>query len=234
MKSYAVNFHAVNFHVLTLFPEMIEQATNHSILKRGMAAGHITVNAVNIRDFAANKHKQVDDTPYGGGSGMVMMAPPIYDAVKSIDRPGARFLYLSPHGRVFNQTMAAELSLEEDIVLLCGHYEGIDQRVIDLLEPEEVSVGDYILTGGELAALVMIDAISRLVPGVVGKDESVKNESFSDYLEGGLEYPHYTRPPEFMGLAVPEVLLSGHHGRIEAWRREQSLVYTKNKRPDLL
>ena len=224
----------MNFHVLTLFPEMIEQACNHSILKRALAAETINIRCINIRDFAINKHGQVDDAPYGGGAGMVMMAPPIYNAFLSLRCPQARFLYLSPQGKVLNQSLAAELAQEKDIIMLCGHYEGVDQRVIDFLQPEEISIGDYVLTGGELAALVVIDAVARLAPGVVGKDESIINESFSGPLEGLLEYPQYTRPPIFNDIEVPEVLLSGHHGQIEAWRQEQSLKNTRVKRPDLM
>jgi len=224
----------MNFHILTLFPEMIEQACSHSILKRAAAAKLVNINCTNIRDFAVNKHGQVDDSPYGGGAGMVMMAPPICDAFASIKCPQARFVYLSPQGKVFNQSIAAELAQEKDIIMLCGHYEGVDQRILDFLQPEEISIGDYVLTGGELAALVVIDAVARLVPGVVGKDESIHNESFSGPLAGLLEYPQYTRPPIFNGLGVPDVLLSGHHGHVDAWRRRQSLERTRAKRPDLL
>jgi len=224
----------MNFHILTLFPEMIEQACRYSMLKRAMAAKLLNINCINIRDFAVNKHGQVDDAPYGGGAGMVMMAPPIYGAFVSAGCPQAHFVYMSPQGKVFTQSVAEKLAQERDIILLCGHYEGVDQRVIDHLQPEEISIGDYILTGGELAALVVIDAVSRLIPGVVGKDESIKNESFSDPMEGLLEYPQYTRPSVFNDLEVPEILLSGHHGQIEAWRREQSLKRTRAKRPDLM
>lgn len=224
----------LNFHILTLFPEMIKQACEHSILKRAAAAGLIGVNCINIRDFAVNKHGQVDDAPYGGGAGMVMMAKPICDAFMSVGKSHARFVYLSPQGKVFEQSMAAEFSKEKDIILLCGHYEGIDQRVLDILKPEEVSVGDYILTGGELAALIVIDAVARLVPGVLGANESMDCESFSDRLNGLLEYPQYTRPPTFQGLEVPPVLLSGHHEQIEAWRKNKSIEITKVKRPDMV
>lgn len=224
----------MNFHVLTLFPEMIRQACGHSILKRAIAAGLVRLNCVDIRDYAVNKHGQVDDAPYGGGAGMLMMAPPIYNAFKSISARCPRLVYLSPQGRLFNQKLAAEMAQEEDIILLCGHYEGVDQRVLDLLKPEEISLGDFILTGGELAALLVIDAVARLVPGVVGKGASVNNESFSESLQGRLEYPQYTRPPVFEGLEVPPVLLSGHHGQIEAWRQLKSLEHTRSKRPELL
>jgi len=233
------------FNVLTLFPEMIREATSHSILGRGVRAGHITVNCVNIRDFAINKHGQVDDSPYGGGAGMVMMAPPVFDAYEHV-LAGIRassvhadlrintpvpVIYLSPQGRVLTQKIAEEIAALPEIILLCGHYEGIDERVIEDIVTDEISIGDYVLTGGEPAALVLMDAVSRLVPGVLGKPESFKDESFS---EGLLEYPHYTRPPVFRGKAVPEVLLSGHHGQIAAWRREQARARTAAKRPDLL
>jgi len=221
------------FNVLTLFPEMINEAVSHSIMGRGIRSGHISVNCVNIRDFAANKHGQVDDSPYGGGAGMVMMAPPIYDAYKSLVGEGISppVIYLSPQGRVLTQKKAEKLAALPEVILLCGHYEGLDERIIEEIVTEEISIGDYVLTGGEPAAIVLMDAVSRLVPGVLGKADSYKDESFSDGL---LEYPHYTRPPEFRGRAVPEVLISGHHGNIEKWRKEQSLVRTKAKRPDII
>ena len=224
----------MTFYVLTLFPELIAQACEHSILKRAQNSKIINIQCINIRDFATNKHSQVDDSPYGGGAGMVMMAPPIYEAYKSIDNKNTRFVYLSPQGSVFDQQKAHDLSKGKDIILLCGHYEGVDQRILDMLQPEEISIGDYILTGGELAALVVIDAVARLIPGVVNKQESVNCESFSGPLTGLLEYPQYTRPQEFCGLEVPPVLLSGHHGQIEEWRKNQSLAQTRTKRPDLL
>jgi len=226
------------FNVLTLFPEMINEAVNHSILGRGIRSGLISVNCVNIRDFAINKHGQVDDAPYGGGAGMVMMAPPIFDAYEYVlnrirtnivSHPPV--IYLSPQGRTLTQKIAEEIAAMPEIILLCGHYEGVDERIIEEIVTDEISIGDYILTGGEPAALVLMDAVSRLVPGVLGKAESHKDESFS---EGLLEYPHYTRPPEFRGRAVPDVLLSGHHGQIEAWRRERAVERTQAKRPDLL
>jgi len=224
----------MTFYVLTLFPEMINEAVSHSILGRGIRSGAITVNCVNIRDFAVNKHGQVDDAPYGGGAGMVMMAPPIFDAhehvVKNcLDSPPP-LIYLSPQGRVLTQKIAEELASLPEVILLCGHYEGIDERIIEEIVTDEVSIGDYVLTGGEPAALVLMDAVSRLVPGVLGKADSHKDESFSDGL---LEYPHYTRPPVFRGRAVPDVLLSGHHGHIEAWRRQQAVERTRAKRPEL-
>jgi len=223
----------MTFHVLTLFPEMITEATSHSILGRAIRSGAIHVNPVNIRDFAINKHGQVDDSPYGGGAGMVMMAPPIYDAYQHVQSNKTPVIYLSPQGKVLTQAKAQELSTLGEIILLCGHYEGVDERIIEEIVTEEISIGDYVLTGGEPAALVLIDAVARLVPGVLGKEESYQDESFSasDKL---LEYPHYTRPPDFMGRKVPDVLLSGHHGQIEKWRREQAIERTKTKRPELL
>ncbi len=222
-----------SFYVLTLFPEMIEQTLSYSITGRAINDGLINVEAINIRDFIKDKHRHVDDYPYGGGAGMVMQPQPIYDAYKSIGEraEGSRVLYMSPQGRTFDQSMAEELSKEESIVILCGHYEGVDERVIEEIVTDEVSIGDFVLTGGELAAVTIIDAVSRLVPGVLNKEESHENESFSDGL---LEYPQYTRPPEFMGRQVPDILLSGHHANIDKWRREQSIIRTYDKRPDLL
>lgn len=225
----------MNFHVMTLFPEMIDHAMGESITGRAIKAGYIRVNAVDIRDFAEDKHNRVDDYPYGGGAGMVMKAGPVYRCYESIcqeignSRP--RVVYLTPQGRVFHQQMAEELSKEEDLVLLCGHYEGIDERVLERIVTDYVSIGDYVLTGGELPALVMMDTISRLVPGVLNNGMSAMRESFSDSL---LEYPQYTRPEEWMGERVPSVLLSGHHKNIAAWYREQSLLRTAKWRPDML
>lgn len=221
------------FFVLTLFPEMIEQTLSHSIMGRAQRDGYIRVEAVNIRDFTLNKQKHVDDYPYGGGVGMVMQAQPIYDAYQSVAEraKGARVVYMTPQGRTFTQRIAEELSKEENLVFLCGHYEGIDERIIEEIVTDEISLGDFVLTGGELAAITIIDAVSRLVPGVLGKEDSFADESFSDGL---LEYPQYTRPPVFHGKAVPEILLSGHHANIDKWRREQSLLRTAEKRPDLL
>ncbi len=224
----------MNFHVMTLFPEMIEQGMNTSVTGRALNQGLISLNAVNIRDFAFNKHKHVDDYPYGGGAGMVMQAEPIYLAWESITgamEKKPRLIYVTPQGRVFNQTMARELSREEDLVFLCGHYEGVDERILEEIVTDYVSIGDYVLSGGELAAMVMMDAVSRLVPGVLGNEESAEFESFQDNL---LEHPHYTRPAVFHGRPVPEVLLSGHHANIDRWRRNQSLKRTKERRPDLL
>jgi len=198
---------------------------------RAIQAGLINVNCVNIRDFAVNKHGQVDDAPYGGGAGMVLMAPPVYDAYKSLKTDGARVICLSPQGRRFDQALATELANERELVFLCGHYEGVDERIIEEIVTDEISIGDYVLSGGEPAALVLIDAISRLIPGVLGKEASHQDESFT---AGLLEYPHYTRPPVFRDKEVPSVLLSGHHGHIAAWRNEQAMLRTKLKRPDLL
>lgn len=224
MKRYAV---------LTLFPEMIEQALSHSILGRAQKEGLLSVQTVNIRDFATNKQKHVDDYPYGGGAGMVMQAQPIYDAYQSIasNMPKSRVIYMTPQGKTFNQKIAQELSKEENLIFLCGHYEGVDERVIEEIVTDEISLGDFVLTGGELAALTIIDATARLVEGVLGKEESYQDESFSENL---LEYPQYTRPAVFRGRGVPEVLLSGHHGNVAKWRREQALLRTALKRPDLL
>ena len=221
------------YTVLTLFPDMITETLSHSIMGRAMKEEKISLNAVNIRDFANNKQNHVDDYPYGGGAGMVMQAPPIYDAYKSVVSAGnkPKVLYMTPQGKPFTQKMAMEYSKEDELIFLCGHYEGVDERVIEEIVTEEVSLGDFVLTGGELAAITMIDAIARLVPGVLGKEESFQDESFSDGL---LEYPQYTRPPIFMGKEVPAVLLSGHHGNVAKWRREQSLLRTLRKRPDLL
>jgi len=224
----------MNFYVLTLFPEMILNGVNHSIMKRAVENKYITVNAVNIRDFSENKHKKVDDYPYGGGAGMVMQPQPIYNAYQSIKdtvKHNTKVCYMSPQGKPFTQKKAVELSKEEDLILLCGHYEGIDERVIEEIVTEEISLGDFIMTGGELAALTIIDATSRLLKNVLGKEESYLDESFSNNL---LEYPHYTRPAEFLGKSVPEILLSGHHKNINEWREEKAYLRTKLKRPDLL
>jgi len=219
----------MTFHVLTLFPEVFE-ASIHSMIKRGVEDGKIAINLVNIRDFAINERGQTDGYPYGGGAGMVMMAQPIYDAYKSLEISSRRVVYLTPQGRRFDQALAAELSAETDLVLLCGHYEGVDQRVLDEIVTDEISLGDFVLTGGEIAAMAVIDAVGRLVPGVI-KPESLRDESFS---AGLLEYPQFTRPRTFMGRDVPDVLLSGHHGEVEKWRHEQALEATGRKRPDLL
>lgn len=239
----------MHFHVLTLFPEMVMDGLNTSITGRAVKNGYITIEATNIRDFAENKHGHVDDYPYGGGAGMVMQPGPVYRAYEHVrnavnerrsrEKNGSdyqeagrlRVIYMTPQGRVFNQSIAEELAKEEDIVLLCGHYEGIDERVLEMIVTDNLSIGDYVLTGGELPAMVVIDTVSRLVPGVLNNDTSAEFETFHDNL---LEYPQYTRPEEFMGRKVPEVLLSGHHKNIEAWRQEQSVQRTRERRPDLL
>ena len=219
--------------VLTIFPEMLRPMLEESILKRAIDAGLIQVDLIDIRPFSELKHKNTDDYPFGGGPGMVMLAQPIVDAVERCTGEGfhGKRLYLSPRGRTFTQKMAEELAKEDELLLLCGHYEGVDQRAIDLVIDEEVSIGDYVLTGGELGALVIIDAVARLIPGVLGSDESSEDESFSSGL---LEYPQYTRPREYRGLAVPEVLLSGDHAKIARWRRDRALELTYERRPELL
>ena len=220
----------IKFSVLTLFPEMFD-ILNSSIIGRGIEKKIIDIETVNIRDFSKNKHKKVDDTPYGGGAGMVMMPDVVYDAYKSVKTDEAKVIYLSPQGKTLNQEKVKELAKEKHIILLCGHYEGIDQRVLDEIVDEEISIGDYVLTGGEIPAMVLIDSVSRYVEGVLNR-ESIEEESFSN--GNLLEYPQYTRPEEFLGKKVPEVLLSGHHENIEKWRKEKSLEITKKKRPDLL
>lgn len=225
----------MEFHVLTLFPEMIENGLNTSITGRAINNGKISLNAVNIRDYTLEKHGHVDDYPYGGGAGMVMQAEPIYLAYQSIvsnmEGKKPRVIYTTPQGKVFNQEMAGEFAKEESLIFLCGHYEGVDERILEMIVTDNVSIGDYVLTGGELPAMVMIDSISRLVDGVLNNKDSAEYESFSDNL---LEYPQYTRPAEFMGKKVPDVLLSGNHKKIEEWRKEQSLKRTLDRRPDLL
>lgn len=239
----------MNFHIMTLFPEMIDQGLSTSILGRARDNGLILFEAINIRDYSADlKHHKVDDYTYGGGAGMLMQAQPIYDCFKAIeagineknsgsnadeiDVPGKRLrvIYVTPQGAVFNQEMAADFAKEEDLVFLCGHYEGVDERVLDEIVTDYVSIGDYVLTGGELPAMVMIDAISRLVPGVLNNDESAMTESFGNGL---LEYPQYSRPEEWMGRKVPAILLSGDHKKVDEWRLEQSIERTKERRPDL-
>ena len=224
----------MNFHVLTLFPDMIRQGMNTSIIGRAIAGGYLSLQAVNIRDFAFNKQQKVDDYPYGGGAGMLMQAEPVYLAYESVEKKigyRPRVIYLTPQGEVFRQNMAREFAKEQDLVFLCGHYEGIDERVLEEIVTDYVSIGDYVLTGGELPAMVMMDAISRMVPGVLSNQESGETESFS---EGLLEYPQYSRPEEWHEKKVPPVLLSGHHANIEKWRREQSLMRTAKRRPELL
>lgn len=224
----------MNFHILTLFPEMVMGGLQTSITGRAMEKGIISIEAVNIRDFSTDKHYHVDDAPYGGGAGMVTQPGPIVDAYEDLcgrisKRP--RVIYMTPQGKVFNQTIAEELAKEDDLVFLCGHYEGIDERALELICTDYLSAGDYVLTGGELPAMVMIDCISRLVPGVLNNEVSAQVESFHDNL---LEYPQYTRPEVYRDMAVPQVLLSGHHKNIEEWRRFQSIQRTFERRPDLL
>jgi len=224
----------MNFYVLTLFPDMIRSGFRTSITGRAMEKGILSMEAIDIRGFSVNKHNRVDDYPYGGGAGMVMQAEPVYLAYESVaSRIGkkSRVLYMSPQGRVFNQRMAEELAQEEELIFLCGHYEGIDELVLEEIVTDEISVGDYVLTGGELPALVIMDAVSRLLDGVLHNEESAEFDSFHDNL---LEYPQYSRPEEWRGKKVPPILLSGHHMNVEKWRREQSLLRTKERRPDLL
>lgn len=219
----------MKFDILTLFPEMFE-AVKQSVIGKAIEKQLIQINLINIRDFSKDKHKKVDDTPYGGGAGMVMMPDVVYDAYSSIqNKENAKVIYLSPKGKVLNQEKVLELSKQEHLILLCGHYEGIDQRVIDEIVDEEISIGDYVLTGGEIPAMVLVDSVSRYIQGVL-KQESTQEESFTNNL---LEYPQYTRPEEFHGQKVPEVLLSGHHENIRKWRRLQSLLVTKERRSDL-
>lgn len=230
----------MNFTVMTLFPEMITTGLNVSIIGRAIEQNLIHLDVVNIRDFSTRKHSKVDDYPYGGGAGMVMQVEPIYDAYNhiinnqnknNITTSKPRVIYLTPQGKVFNQSMAKELAKEDNLIFLCGHYEGIDERAIDLIVTDQISIGDYVLTGGEMPAMIMIDAISRLVPGILHNDDSAIDESLTDNL---LEYPQYTRPNEYMGLKVPDILLSGNHAKVDAWRREQSVLRTFKMRPDLL
>lgn len=249
----------MHFHVLTLFPEMITQGLHTSITGRSLENGTITLNAVNIRDYTLNKHKKVDDYPYGGGAGMLMQAQPVYDAYQAVldgimerkaqihsevsenlemqepdkgekGKKTVRVIYLTPQGTVFKQSMAKELAQEEDLIFLCGHYEGIDERVLEEIVTDYISIGDYVLTGGELPALVLMDAVSRMVPGVLGNQESGNTESHSNYL---LEYPQYSRPEIWHDKKVPGILLSGDHAKVDEWRLEQSLARTKQARPDL-
>ena len=224
----------MRFHVMTLFPDMVSGGLRTSITGRAIENHIFELNIVNIRDYSKDKHKHVDDYPYGGGAGMVMQPGPVYDCyqdiVKDMEKK-PRVIYMTPQGKVFSQAIAEELSKEEELIFLCGHYEGIDERVLEEIVTDELSIGDYVLTGGELPAMVMIDSISRLIPGVLNNDDSAEYESFQDGL---LEYPQYTRPETFMDKKVPAVLLSGHHGNIEKWRREQSLKRTLYRRPELL
>lgn len=220
----------MNIDVLTLFPEMIVPVTEASMLGRASRNGILNIKAVNIRDFTQNKHRKTDDTPFGGGAGMVMSAQPVFDALRSVDAGNKRILYMSPRGRRLDRRLITELAGEENLVILCGHYEGIDERIIDYWKPEEISIGDYILTGGELAALVVIDSVARLIPSVLGNQESHMEESV---YSGLIEYPQYTKPRVYEGMEVPEVLLSGNHRLIHLWKFEKACEITKERRPDL-
>lgn len=224
----------MNYHILTLFPEMVMSGLDTSIIGRAREKGLLSIEAVNIRDFTENKHNRVDDYPYGGGAGMVMQAQPVYDAYQYLEQKigkKPRVLYMTPQGEQFTQSMAEELAKEDELVFLCGHYEGIDERVLEEIVTDYVSIGDYVLTGGELPAMVMIDAISRLLEDVLHNDTSAEFETFHDNL---LEYPQYSRPEVWRDKQVPPVLLSGHHANIEKWRREQSIMRTVDRRPDLI
>ena len=224
----------IRFDVLTLFPDMFRAVLGDSIINRAVEKGIIELNFIDIRDFTENKHRKVDDYPYSGGGGMLMAAQPIYDAYQSIakDLDYKPFtVYMSPQGKVFNQKMAVELAEYKHIVILCGHYEGVDQRVLDMIADAEISLGDFVLTGGEIPAMAVIDAVSRMIPGVLANENSYWDES---HFSGLLEYPQYTRPEEFMGVKIPEVLISGHHANINKWKRQEALRNTLKKRPDLL
>lgn len=224
----------MRFDVLTLFPDMFEAVLGESITGRARDAGLLEMHFTNIRDFSANKHKKTDDYPYSGGGGMIMTPQPIYDAYMSVTKDCEKkphTIFLSPQGSVFNQKKAEELSHLDRIVLLCGHYEGVDQRIIDLLVDEEISIGDFVLTGGEIPAMTVIDAVSRMIPGVLANEKSYSDES---HFSGLLEYPQYTHPQEFMGIKIPDILISGHHKKIEEWKHRQALLTTLKKRPDML
>lgn len=223
----------MNFYILTLFPEMVMNGLSTSITGRAIESGKLHIEAINIRDYTKDKHNHVDDYPYGGGAGMVMQAQPVYDAYTAlVEKIGRKpwVIYMTPQGQTFNQGIAQELSEKEDIVLLCGHYEGIDERVLEMIVDDYMSIGDFVLTGGELPAMAIVDVVSRLVPGVLNNEDSAEIETFYNNL---LEYPQYTRPPEFMGRRVPDVLLSGNHKLINEWRLEQSIERTKANRPDM-
>ena len=224
------------FDIMTLFPELVKTVLGESVIGRAQKSGAIEVNCHNIRDFSKDKHRRVDDTPYGGGKGMLMMAPPIYDCYEHITTSKQqeltrRVIYMSPSGTVFNQKKAEELSKYDNLIILCGHYEGVDRRIIDEIVDEEISIGDFVLTGGEIPACIVVDAVARLVDGVLSDPECYEKESISS---GMLEYPQYTRPYEFHGVRVPDILISGNHAKIDAWREETALKATKEKRPDLL
>ena len=225
----------MNYYVLSLFPEIVENSLNASITGRAIDNELISLTSIDIRDFSDNKHMKVDDYPYGGGAGLVIKPTCVYDAylhtlslIKSEKKP--RVVYMTPQGSVFNQKKAADFAREDDLIILCGHYEGIDERVLESIVTDYVSIGDYVLTGGEIASVIVMDAVSRLVPGVLGNSESAFTDTFSDGL---LEYPQYTRPEEFLGKKVPDVLRSGHHGNVEKWRHQQKLIRTRKNRPDL-
>ena len=221
----------MKFDILTLFPEMIEQACSHSIMKRAVDSGVLNINAINPRDFTLDKHNKVDDTPYGGGAGMVLMAQPYVDAYESVEKINNSItLMMTPQGEPFTDKISNELAKYEQIIILCGHYEGYDERIREIIKPREISIGDFVLTGGELPALCVIDSVSRKIDGTLGKIESAHDDSFSDGL---LEYPQYTKPREYMGYKVPEVLLNGNHKLIEEFRHQQKIERTKTKRPDL-
>lgn len=224
----------MNYHVMTLFPELIEQTVDHSITGRALKSGVISLNAVNMRDFSQNKTKHVDDYIYGGGSGMLIQAEPVWlcyqDLIKKVGIKNTRVLYMSPRGKTFNQSIANALAHNDNIIFLCGHYEGIDERAIELINPVHMSIGDFVLTGGELPAILMMDAITRQIPGALGSDDSAIDESF---YNGLLEYPQYTRPPVYEGLSVPDVLLSGNHKKINEYRQQKALEITKEYRPDM-
>ncbi|MCB1206015.1 MAG: tRNA (guanosine(37)-N1)-methyltransferase TrmD [Verrucomicrobiae bacterium] len=219
--------------IVTIFPEIAEGPLGASIIGRAVEAGHVQIRCVDLRDFTTDRHRQVDDLPYGGGPGMVMKPEPFFAAVASLKTEGAKVILMTPQGKPFRQSMAAELSREEHLIFLCGHYEGVDHRVVEALVEEEISIGDYVLTNGTLAAAVVVDAVVRLLPGVLGDERSAEVESFSGDGKR-LEAPHYTRPAEYAGMAVPEVLLSGNHGAIERWRESEGLERTRKNRPDLL
>ena len=226
----------MRFDIMTIFPDMVDRILGESVIGRARKSGHITVACHNIRDFSENKHRKTDDTPYGGGFGMVMTAQPIYDCYRSIveatpEITDRRVIYMSPKGRLFDQSMANELAKCGQPVILCGHYEGVDERIIEEIVTDEISIGDYVLTGGELPACVVTDAVARLIPGVLRAPECHEEESIASGL---LEYPQYTKPPVFMGREVPPILLSGDHGKIAEWRRERSLEITRERRPDLI
>lgn len=226
----------MNYHVMTLFPELIETVLSSSIIGRARAAGFIDVKEYNFREFCNNKHGRVDDTPYGGGKGMLLMAPPIYDCWEHITKDipegrKVRTVYMSPKGRLLTHSVAKELSEYDDLIILCGHYEGVDERLIEEIVDDEISIGDYILTGGEIPACILVDAVARMVPGVLADSSCYEDESIASGL---LEYPHYTRPYNFRGRVVPDVLISGHHGNVDKWRREKALEITAKNRPDLL